>query len=105
MAALGHIRLHARKDAQSVGKFQHILRTAAYCGQIAVEFIELQSIEVFGEAQGIQTGPPGFTEEPVGISGGKGQLFGQLSMGVKIKSQRKNLLSKQCGEQNGQSHP
>ena len=48
---------------------------------------------MFRQAKGIQTGPSGLTKEPVGIGSRKGQLFSQLPMGMKIKSQVKNLLS------------
>ena len=105
VAALGHVGLHARKDVQPVGQLQHVLRPAAHRGQVAVQVVELQGIEVLGEAQGVQPGPVGLVKEPVGIGGGKGQLFGQLSVGVKIKSQGKNLLSEQSGAENAQGHP
>ena len=45
------------------------------------------------QAQGVQAGPSGLAEEPIGVGGGKGELFRQLPVGVKIQAQEENLLS------------
>ena len=105
VASLGHIGLHTWEHPQAIFQLQYILRPAAHRGEVAVELFELQGVEMLRQAQGVQSGPAGLTEEPIGIGGGEGQLFGQLSVGVKIKSQGKNLLSEQCGEENRQRHP
>ena len=39
--------------------------------------------------KGVQPGPAGLTEEPISVDGGKGKLFGQLPVGVKIQAQEK----------------
>ena len=47
---------------------------------------------MLGQAQAVQPGPAGLTEQPVGVGGGKRQLFGQLAVGVEIKQQQKHFL-------------
>ena len=93
MSALGHIGLHAGEDAQAVGELQSVAHPAALGGEITVQVGKLEGVEVLGEAESVQPGTPGLVEEPVGVYGGKGQLFGQLSVSVKIKTQENNLLS------------
>ena len=90
--ALGHVGLHARKDPQAVGQLQYILPPAAHRGEVAVELIKVQRVEMLRQAQGIQPGPAGLAEEPVGVDSGKGKLFGQLPVGVKIKAQGKTFF-------------
>lgn len=92
MPALGHIGLHARKDPQTVGQLQYILLSAAHRGQVAVELVKVQRVEMLRQTQGVQPGPACFTEKPVGVGGGKGELFGQLPVGVKIKAQGKTFF-------------
>ena len=87
VSALGHVGLHARKDPQAVGQLQRVSQAAAHGGKMAVELVKVQGIEMLGQAQGVQSGPACLTEEPVRIDGGKGELFCQLPVGVKIETQ------------------
>ena len=85
MSTFCGIGLHAGENAKPVFQHQTIPFPAAHRGKIAVEPGKLESIEMLGKAKGVQTGPAGLTEKPIGVSGGKRQLFGQLAMGMKIQ--------------------
>ena len=84
MPALGDVGLHAGEDGQPV-KDQGIPLPVGLGGDIAVEFGEAPGVEMLGQAEGVQPGRPGFAKKPVGVFFGKGQLFGQLAVGMKIQ--------------------
>ena len=87
MPALGNIRFHAREYPQSVFQQKGISFPFALMQKIAVQLIELQRIEVLGQAQGIQPSRLCFAEQPVGILGGKRKPFGQFPVSMKIQFQ------------------
>ena len=89
MTALRHIRLHAGEDAQAVLQLQGVPDPSAHRGDVAVHIGKLEGVEVLRQAQGVQSGLSGLAEEPVGVGGGKWELFGQLPVGVKIQAQEK----------------
>ena len=87
MTSFGHIGLHAGENLQAVLQFQGVPRSSAHRGDVAIHVGKLEGVEVLCQAQGVQPGPPGLAEEPVGVNGRKGELFGQLPVGVKINAQ------------------
>ena len=105
MAALGNVRLHAGEDPQAVFQNQCVALPGAFGGEIAVQFVELQGVEVFSQAEGVQTGFFCLAEKPVGVHRGEGQPFCQLAMRVKIQFQWSTSFLNQSGEQNGQRNP
>ena len=89
VAPLGHIGLHTGENFQAVLQLQGVPDPSAHRGDVAVHIGKLEGVEVLRQAQGVQSGPSGLAEEPVGVGGGKWELFGQLPMGVKIQAQEK----------------